>query len=217
MERRSDIRHRTVFCPAFVRSQAGLDYVFLRNVSHDGASFCGSGGQVVGDHIEYCVGDLAPVEAIVKWVDGRNFGVSNISSRIEDLSLSNGFGYRSARLPLRSAITLYLRSLCLEARLRDLSQSGACIAAWVRAEPGELVSIVVGGVCIEAATVKWTRGDRIGLKFARPLDQATMCRMLGGLQGSRGFRTKEDVPDAYHTEGQMSVAGSCRMQSGALD
>lgn len=193
MERRSNNRHLAFFCPAYIRTKDVVRYAFLRNLSHDGASFGGVEGLNAGDEIQYHVGDLEPVTAIVKWVSGKTVGVRNVAARISDLTLSTNYPYRSVRLPTATAVTLYVGGQRCAGTLRDFSQSGACVELAVQLRPGQLVSLELGGLSVESATVKWVKGQRVGIRFARPLGQEAVSKALQRLNLHDGANALEPV------------------------
>ena len=60
-----------------------------------------------------------------------------------------------------------------EARLRDISRSGALIESPALVKPGLPVTFERGTSCV-AATVAWSDGYRIGLCFEHPVDEGEL-------------------------------------------
>ena len=186
MERRSDLRQIKTLCPAFIKSDKGLGYAFMRDISHSGASFRGIDMCHVGDEIAYFVGDLGPTIATVKWVDGDVIGVENNSSIQSDLSLRTAHPYRTVRIPVDCAVSIYVNGFRTGAILRDISNTGACIMADRELAKGELLSMKIGRVTVEEATVKWVEDGKCGLKFKAPLDQKVVAAILAAIGSSQG-------------------------------
>lgn len=184
-DRRTDQRHRTVFRPAYIRIGNALHFVTMRDVSHEGASFQGLGGLMIGEEVFYCVGDSEPILAQVKWLDGETFGVENVVDRIDDLTFSSKKSYRSVRLPVTALVQIYYLGCRFDGLLRNLSQTGACIDADIFFTPGELLTLQIGGVSMECAEVKWVEGTRTGIRFSQFLDRETISYALKQLQCRR--------------------------------
>lgn|SRR3990167_178760 len=195
MERKIHHRHRTIFRPAYLSANFGLHYVVMRNVSSDGASFSGLEGVQEGEGITYFVGNSGPVDAVVRWTNDDSFGVQNVIGG-EDLTGTGAkFPYRSVRVPFVTEARLFSRGRAASATLYNFSQGGACVASSVQLTHGELVTLELAGLAIEAAEIKWIRGRQAGVKFARSLDRQTMQMLLDQLQrrpvsdGDRSIRT----------------------------
>lgn len=182
MERRICQRQRMIFRPAYLSTGSGLFYVVMRNVSSDGASFSGLAGLQQGEGVTYFVGTSGPVDAIVRWASGGSFGVQN-AVRLEDLAgCDPEFPYRSVRIPLVTEVRLYRRGSGTPATLYNFSQGRACVASSAQLAVGELVTLKLAGLVVEAAEIKWISGRRAGVKFARSLGWQTMQVALGQLQ-----------------------------------
>lgn len=195
MERRTHHRHRTIFRPAYLSTSSGLHYVVMRNVSSDGASFSGLEGLQEGDGVTYFVGTSGPVDAFVRWTKDDTFGVQNVIGAEDLIGTGAKFPYRSVRVPFVTEARLFSRGWAASATLYNFSQGGACVASSVQLTHGELVTLELAGLAIEAAEIKWIEGRQAGVKFARSLDRQTMQMMLDQLQcrpvsdGSRDLRT----------------------------
>ena len=182
MERRNHHRHRTIYRPAYISTGTGLHYAVMRNVSSDGASFSGLEGLSSGDEIIYFVGNSGPINAVVRWSDGDLFGVQNLFAA-DGLTVANlNFPYRSVRIPIVTETRLYSRGSATSVTLYNFSQNGACVVCPIELKLGELVTLELVGLTIEAAEIKWIEGRQAGLKFAKALDQRTMRIALDRLQ-----------------------------------
>lgn len=154
----------------------------MRNVSSDGANFSGLGGLEEGESVTYFVGNLGPVDAIVRWIKADSFGVQNVGTMGGSPATSPEFPYRSVRIPFVAEARLYSGGLAASATLYNFSQGGACVASSVGLSNGELVTLELADFAIEAAEIKWLSGRQAGVKFARSLDRQTMQLVLDRLQ-----------------------------------
>ena len=62
-------------------------------------------------------------------------------------------------------------------RLRNISESGALVDSDFAYAPDAEVLLDLGGAGQHFATVTWSRGDQVGLKFANPFDIALLARV----------------------------------------
>lgn len=211
MERRTHLRHRTIFRPAYLSTDSGLHYVVMRNVSSDGASFSGLEGLQEGEWITYFVGTSGPVDAVVRWTKDDKFGVQNVVE-VENLAGSgSNFPYRSVRIPFVAEIRLYSCGWRTSATLYNFSQGGACVASSAHLARGELVTLELAGLVIEAAETKWIKGRQAGVKFAKSLDRQTMQMTLDQLQcrpaSDETFRGDRDVRTVLpRTKGSLTCS-----------
>lgn len=185
MERRNQHRHRTIYRPAYISTGTGLHYAVMRNVSSEGASFSGLEGLNSGDEVIYFVGNSGPINAVVRWSDGELFGVQNLFAA-DGLTVADlNYPYRSVRIPIVTETRLYSRGSATSVTLYNFSQSGACVVGPLELTRGELVTLELVGLTIEAAEIKWIASRQAGLKFAKALDQSTMRFALDRLQSRR--------------------------------
>jgi hypothetical protein len=83
---------------------------------------------------------------------------------------------RRARVLL--AAKLHTPAGSYDARLRDLSRSGALIESPAIVRAGMAVTFERGASCVPA-TVAWAAGLRIGLSFDQPIDESEMLIHIG--------------------------------------
>lgn len=188
LDRRSTQRHRTVYRPAYIRVYDKLYFVTMRDVSPEGARFDGLAGLSIGQEIQYCVGDSEPIFGLVKWTEGKSFGVKNAVEWIENLAEASSQDYRSVRLPVMASVDIYFLGYRFEGLLRNLSQRGACVESSIFLRSGELLTLEFGGLVLEGAEVRWVEGTRAGVRFAKPLDSKTISQTLENIQCRKNGR-----------------------------
>jgi hypothetical protein len=103
-------------------------------------------------------------------------------------------GAKRARVLL--AAKLYTPAGTYDARLRDLSRSGALIESPAIVRSGMNVTFERGGSRI-AATVAWVSGLRIGLAFEHPIDESELLIHIG---------KSKPVPAAAAAYGRSGIA-----------
>lgn len=188
MDRREGKRLRTIYWPALVERAGKLSFVIMRNVSHEGASFVGASGLSCGDHITYKVANSEKIAAKVVWSEDDRIGVQN-QSLVEDLSFSVDKPYRSVRLPIEVPVSFFRMGSQHKASLKNISQRGACLEHHLTLSPGEYLTLKVGGIAIEKATVVWASDGKMGLRFPQALNPQTFRKALELLQSDSQAHT----------------------------
>jgi hypothetical protein len=185
LERRQHARERSVFRSAYVRNQAGLQFVTLRNISDSGVCFDAFSGVAEGDEIEFCIDSTGVKKGAVRWVKGGLCGIVTHGGNQEDLEPRH-FPLRSVRLPLLVAVQLYVEGRGEEALLRNISIRGACISSRSELSPGQLVSLGICGFHFELATVRWVKQGLFGLRFANPIHPGLFRELVAKVQEGPG-------------------------------
>lgn len=181
LDRRHEPRATSTFKSAYVRTQSGLFYVTLRNVSDSGVCLDAYPGAAEGDEIQYCFDSAGPRTGVVKWVKDGRFGVS-----AEADSLANGspqiFPPRSVRLPLSFSAHLFVNGRQEAVTISNLSIRGACISSPYEFRAGQLVSLKIADRCFELATIRWARQGCAGVRFAEPMHPGEFRNLVERLQ-----------------------------------
>lgn len=114
----------------------------------------------------------------VAWFDGGLAGVqfetaidvnrylARSESRIDRIKV------RAPRFQCNASIFLVADSQCIVSRATDISLSGMGLAdlpARAMLKNDQVVSIVADGLSLHKASVTWSQGDRMGLRFRHPL------------------------------------------------
>ncbi|MEO6579677.1 MAG: PilZ domain-containing protein [Sphingomicrobium sp.] len=86
-------------------------------------------------------------------------------------------------------------------RLRNISESGALVDSDVAFPPDAEVLLDLGGAGQHFATVSWSRGDQVGLRFASPFDVALLAKVKPELATHKWTRP------SYLSRGNSAHAG----------
>lgn len=181
IERRHETRAKSVFRSAYVRTDAGLQFVTLRNISDSGVCVDAYAGVVEGEEIEICIDSTGLRKGEVRWVKDGLCGIV-ISCEGQQGGIHLEYPPRSVRLPLSVAVQLYINGRGDEAILRNISIRGACISSGHYPAPGQLVSLGICGFDFELATVRWVQKGLFGLHFTQPIHPSTFRELVVKIQ-----------------------------------
>lgn len=181
LDRRHEPRATSTFKSAYVRTQTGLFYVTLRNVSDSGVCLDAYPGAAEGDEIQYCFDSAGPRTGVVKWVKDGRFGVSAEPDSLVNVT-PQIFPPRSVRLPLSFSANLFVCGRQEDAMISNLSIRGACISSPYKFQAGQLVSLKIAGRCFELATIRWARQGCAGVRFAEPMHPGEFRNLVERLQ-----------------------------------
>lgn len=179
-ERRHDPRARSMFKSAYVRTDSGLKFLTLRNISEAGVCLDSWPGVAEGDDIEFCI-DADLRKGIVRWVKD---GLCGIGAAEYDAALlgSQCFPPRAVRLPLSVPAELFVFGRQNDVILRNLSIRGACITGDIAIAPGQLVSLIISGTSFELSTIRWVNNGLFGLRFAEPVHPTIFRDLVARIQ-----------------------------------
>ncbi|QDH33917.1 PilZ domain-containing protein [Porphyrobacter sp. YT40] len=193
IERRQEPRAKSVFKSAYVRTEAGIQFVTLRNISESGVCIDAFPGVAEGQEIDFCFDSNAMHRGVVRWVGDGLCGLSTDGNgQAEVIHLM--FPPRSVRLPLSVGVQLYVDGQREQAILHNISIRGACISSRRTPAPGQLVSLGICGVHFELATVRWVRDSLFGMRFTHPVHPVVFRDLVTKIQ-----QTSEAVLDAEET------------------
>lgn len=178
MERRLEGRTGNVYRPALITSGSGRAFVTQKNVSESGACFRGDVPVQVGDTIEYSFNGMEDIRAIVRWCEGDLFGVEHLESEQLQGAASVSHPFRPLRVPLEHFAKISCAEWMAFSSVKNISQSGACLTKPAELKVGTLITVELMGLIFEAATVKWVKGERCGIKFARRLSASELNEIL---------------------------------------
>lgn len=181
IERRQEPRAKSVFRSAYVRTNTGLQFVTLRNISESGVCIDAYPGVVEGEEIDFCIDSTGLREGVVRWVRDGLCGIV-ISSEGDQKAFHAKYPPRSVRLPLSVAVQLYIGGRGEEAILRNISIRGACISGRHDPTPGQIVSLTICGFHFELASVRWARQGLFGLRFKEPVHPAVFRELVTKIQ-----------------------------------
>jgi len=185
LERRQEPRASSVFKSAYVRTESGLQFVTLRNISGSGVCLDAFPGASVGDEIEFCIDATGPKVGTIRWVkDGLCGVVTSVSDNSE--IAEQRFPPRSVRLPLSLEVKLFVDGNLKQATLHNISIRGACISSVSNLITGQLVSLEIAGFCLELASVRWVNHGLFGLRFAKPIHPAVFRDLVVKMQQVSG-------------------------------
>lgn len=181
LERRQQPRARSVFKSAYVRTDTGLQFVTLRNISETGVCLDAFPGVAEGDEIEFCIDSTGLRSGTVRWVKDGLCGIETSTSEQPELA-DQPFPPRSVRLPLSVAVQLYVDGRREQALLRNISIRGACISSRSTLAPGQLVSMSICRFHFDLATVRWVHQGLVGLRFAEPVHPGVFRELVAEVQ-----------------------------------
>ncbi len=191
LERREEPRARSMFKSAYIRTESGLQFVTLRNISDSGVCLDAWAGVAEGDDVEFCIDSSGLKKGTVRWVKGALCGIS--SSGLDPWQCgAQAFPPRSVRLPLSVPAQIYVNGRAEQVALQNLSIRGACFRSSIALVPGQLVSLRMAEVCFERANIRWVQDGLFGLRFADPVHPAIFRNLVARLQtlpGTEGQQT----------------------------
>lgn len=201
LERRQELRARSMFKSAYVRTEEGLEFVTLRNISESGVCLDAYSGVAEGDEVEFCIDSAGLRKGTVRWIRDGLCGI--LASDIDEPEASiPAFPPRAVRLPLSTAVHLYIGGRRAEAILRNISIRGACISSRSGLVAGQLVSVAISGYSFELATVRWADRDLFGLRFAEPVHPGVFRELVAKIQKAPASeRNALEAQCAYSREG----------------
>ncbi len=201
LERRQELRARSMFKSAYVRTEHGLEFVTLRNISESGVCLDAYAGIVEGEEVEFCIDSTGLRRGRVRWIKDGLCGI--LASDIDEQESSiAAFPPRAVRLPLSLAVHLYIEGRRTEAILRNISIRGACISSRSELVAGQLVSVGISGYSFELATVRWVDRNLFGLRFAEPIHPGVFRELVAKIQKAPDReRSAREVQCAYSQEG----------------
>lgn len=180
-DRRGSGRFRTVCRVARVRRADDAGLWRVRNISNDGLMFAADVAVGVGEALEIALSENIILTGTVVWTDHGRCGVAfdePIDAAVTLRALAaeqRAEGYRALRLPIAVEAIVTLSGDARAIDLVDISQSGAGFVYDRPLEPGtELDLLLPGGELRRHALVRWSRANRGGIWFTRPLDRADL-------------------------------------------
>lgn len=180
-DRRGSDRHRAVCRIARVHREEDIGLWLVRNISDEGMMLVADVPLAVGEPLKIALSETVVLSGEVVWAEDGRCGVA-FSEKIDAAATLRALaeeqradGYRALRLPIEVEAILALREGARPIDLVDISQSGAGFRYDAVLQPGtELDLLLPGGDVKRRALVRWSRGNRGGLWFTRPLDRADL-------------------------------------------
>lgn len=180
-DRRGAGRYRTVCRVARVRRADDAGLWRVRNISNEGLMFAADVAVAVGETLEIALSENIILSGTVVWADRGRCGVAfaepiDAAATLRALAIEQrAEGYRALRLPIAVEAIVTLRDEARPIDLVDISQNGAGFVYDRPLEPGtELDLLLPGGDLRRHALVRWSRSNRGGIWFTRPLDRADL-------------------------------------------
>ena len=180
-DRRESDRHRAVCRIARVHREKDVGLWLVRNISDAGMMLVADVALAVGEQLKIALSETVVLSGEVVWADDGRCGVA-FSEKIDTAATLRALaeeqradGYRALRLPIEIQAVLAQPDGARPIDLVDISQSGAGFRYDAVLQPGtELDLLLPGGDVKRRALVRWSRGNRGGLWFTRPLDRADL-------------------------------------------
>lgn len=178
-DRRAANRYRSVCRIARVRRAGDVGLWLVR--SDKGMMLAADVPLIGGEEVEVELSDSIAIPGRIVWSDKGRCGVA-FSTKIDSHAILTALaaeqraeGYRALRLQICAKAILSLPSGAQPIDLVDISQSGAGFRCDISFNPGGVLNIILPGEDHpRCALVRWSRGQRGGLWFTRPLDRAVL-------------------------------------------
>lgn len=202
-DQRGGDRHRLAGETVTVRREGKAHEVELINLSHDGAMVAGDFKARLWDKVDLVLGEGAEVECAVRWIRDGRIGLEfahetridcDSATRDELLRdvIRNSFPdveikrrpakeehdhkREATRHPLIWNGVLHHDFEWQEARLRNISATGALVECSLDVRAGANVFLDLNEAGRIAAKVSWSSGDQVGLIFAEPFDVTSLSK-----------------------------------------
>ncbi len=174
VERRSgEDRYVSIFRAGKLSRGRVEELCVLRNISAGGAMIAHNSALAAGDRVSLDLRFDEHLEATVAWVKGDRCGIKFDGSIDLPKILAGhtaGPKPRPPRLRVDTPVTLFAGKTEHRAKLRDISQAGACLAVDDRSLPRDPeFRIVLEGLGTFRAIACWRRGGFVGVNFASTL------------------------------------------------
>lgn len=186
-ERRHDKRHVAVMLLAKLTSEHNATICRIRNISALGAQIESNVALVKNQPVALELRSDLKMNGRVAWSDGCLAGVqfetaidvnrylTRSESRIDRIKV------RAPRFQCHASIFLIADGQCIACHATDISLSGmglASLPARAMLKNDQIVSIIADGLSLHKASVTWSQGDRIGLRFRHPLKYTDLQEWL---------------------------------------
>lgn len=174
VERRSgDDRYVSIFRAGKLTCRGGEELCVLRNISTGGAMIAHNGTLEIGERVSLDLRLDEHFEATVAWVKGDRSGIQ-FDGPIDLPKILAGHTAgpkpRPPRLRTNIEVTLFAGKTEHRAKLRDISQAGACLAIDERTLPRDPeFRVGLDKLGTFRAIVCWRRSGFIGVNFASTL------------------------------------------------
>lgn len=183
-DRRGAERYRTVCRIARVQRADDVGLWRVRNISNDGLMLTADAPVALGETLDISLSETMTLRGTVVWAKQSRYGVAfdrpiDASEALRALAAEQrAEGYRALRLPVEIEAIVALRNDAHPIDLVDISQHGAGFRYDRVLDPGAEVDLILpGGELRRLALVRWSREQRGGLWFTRPLDRADLESM----------------------------------------
>lgn len=174
VDRRSgEDRYVSIFRTGKITRSSGEELCVLRNISTGGAMIAHNGDLTIGEHVTLDLRLDERLEATVAWVKQERSGLQfDVEADLPKILAGHTAGPRPRppRLRVAAMVGLTAGSIRQRVLLRDISQTGACLAIDETTLPRvPELRIALAGLGDYRAIVCWRRGGFMGVNFASTL------------------------------------------------
>ena len=162
--------------PACLEIDQKAHIVLLRDISRSGAGFESDLQVKVGEPLKYRWGNSEYTAGQVSWIENGRFGVENLAG-LTSRNQKTKFGYRSVRVPLQADTTVYVDGRPHDAFLHNFGQRGLSLELANDLRAGAMMSVKMGKMVLDAVTVKWCEGNRVGATLRQALRIGEMAQI----------------------------------------
>jgi hypothetical protein len=174
VDRRADLRFRTIYRVAKVATGCDLGLWRVRNISDRGMMLTTSVEVAAGEHLWIALSDTATIEGKVIWCDAGRCGIA-FDAPIDSAALlsalaaeQRGPDYRAPRLPVDSRALAYDETGIHPVKICDLSLSGVGIMHHCSFRPGTRVKLRFENGLERSGIVRWADHHHAGLALMEP-------------------------------------------------
>lgn len=184
VDRRTGGRQSTVLLVGKACRDGHVSVCLVHDISRYGMMARFTAQPRIGETLCIEVRGLPPIEGVVRWVRGVKAGFEFAAPRPVDqvfrLKDDEGIVARSPRFAISATARLRVAGRAFDADLLDISPGGVKLASDIPVVPGETGQILFPDTDTALfGTICWSREDRFGFRFVRPLPLQTLSMILG--------------------------------------
>lgn len=180
-DRREGDRYRSVCRIARVSRSDDMGLWRVRNISDKGMMLAADVELAGGEAVEIALSESTVINGRIVWAEKGRCGIAfdqpiDAAAVLATLAQEQqAEGYRALRLPIEIEALVLLRNDARPIDLVDISQSGAGFVYDSKLDPGTEIDLLLPGDDQKRpALVRWSKGNRGGLWFRRPLDRTEL-------------------------------------------